>query len=401
MAKKRLLVLTSTFPRFTGDTTPAFVYELSRRLTKFFCVYVLAPHDYGAKHHEEQSGVHICRFQYMWPASWQRLCYGGGIMPRLIQNKTLILQIIPFLCSELIATIRMIKKERIQLIHAHWLFPQGLLAAIIRRIYNIPYVVTVHGGDMQILRFTVLLPVLQFIINNAHAVTVVNNDMKTKLIRHLGTKPDIRVIPMGVDTRIFHPGAFDPTLKKTYGILDPFLLFVGSLVEKKGVNYILLAMPKILARHPSTKLMLIGDGEDSRTLHALANTLGIEKNVLFLRAIPNNKLPSYYATADLFISPSIITDSGDQEGLPVTYLEAIASGLFVITTDLPGNKDVITTDVNGAFVRQKNSSYLAQVVNRYIGSREACNKKRIRNSIQKTFSWDNICQKYITLIERI
>src|SRR3989344_5809 len=399
--KKKVLVLTSTFPRWKKDITPPFVFELESRLAKDFDIYILAPHYEGAKKYEINNNLKIYRFQYFWPAKLQKLCYGGGILPRLNKNKLLVLQIFPFLLSELIWAIRIIKKEKIQLIHAHWLLPQGLIAVLMNKMFKTPYLITVHGGDMYAFQRKIFFPLIKFIVNNAQAISVVNTDMKTKLTARIHPTSDISVISMGVNTTLFHPDTYDPTIKEAFDIQGPFLLFVGSLVEKKGVKYILLAMPEIVAKYPTAKLMIIGDGEDREKLKTLANKLRILSHIFFLGAIPNNKLPPYYATADVFITPSIITDNGDQEGLPVTYMEATASGLFVITTDLPGNKDLIVKNVNGVFVKQRDSSDLAMTVNRYLGNMGSINKKRIHKSVQVKFSWDSISQKYYKLMKHI
>src|SRR5438034_378137 len=90
--KKKILVLASTFPRWENDTTPPFVFELEKRLAHDFDIFVLAPHFPGAKKQEKMEGVSVTRFQYFWPARYQKLCYGGGILPNIKKNTFLLIQ---------------------------------------------------------------------------------------------------------------------------------------------------------------------------------------------------------------------------------------------------------------------------------------------------------------------
>src|SRR3990167_7699194 len=128
MKKKRILVLTSTFPRWKNDHTPPFIFELEKRLVKDFEIHILAPHYQGAKKEEMMEGLHIHRFQYFWPVNLQKLCYEGGILPNLKKNKLLYIQALSLILFELIAAIKIVKKEKINLIHAHWIIPQGIVA---------------------------------------------------------------------------------------------------------------------------------------------------------------------------------------------------------------------------------------------------------------------------------
>src|SRR3989344_5299190 len=397
--KKKVLVLTSTFPRWKKDITPPFVFELESRLAKDFDIYILAPHYEGAKKYEINNNLKIYRFQYFWPAKLQKLCYGGGILPRLNKNKLLVLQIFPFLLSELIWAIRIIKKEKIQLIHAHWLIPQGFVAVLINKMHKIPYIVTAHGGDIYGFRSEIFIRLKKFILNNAKIITVVSNTLKRDLLNKINPTFNIKVISMGVDTILFHPNRYSPTIKEKYVIRGPFLLFVGSLVEKKGVKYILLAMSKILIKYPTAKLIIIGDGEERESLKNLANKLSIRSQISFLGAIPNNKLPPFYATADLFISPSIITDNGDREGLPVTFLEASFSGFIPRGTNVGEISEIIKDGASGFIVKQKDASEIAARVITLLKNQDLRSKlsKNARKATINKYSWSIITKHHSNL----
>src|SRR5579862_4451165 len=125
----RILVLASTYPRWRGDTLPPFVHELARRLTGRFEVHVLVPHTAGAQTTERMEGVHVHRFQYL-PTRFETLAYGGGMLPGLRTRPWRLLALPLFLGMELVTAVRLLRKRRFAVIHAHWLLPHGLIAVL-------------------------------------------------------------------------------------------------------------------------------------------------------------------------------------------------------------------------------------------------------------------------------
>jgi glycosyltransferase involved in cell wall biosynthesis len=361
--KKKILVLTSTFPRWKGDFTPPFVYELEKRLTKDFEIHILAPHYQGAKKEEMMEGLHVHRFQYFWPTQWQKLCDASGILPNLKKNKLLYTQAATLIVFELITAIKFCKKDKFDLIHAHWIIPQGLIALIINKLFGLPYIVTSHGGDIFGLQGKMMSIIERWTINNSSELIVVSKAIKKKVLT-IGVRNDlgIKVISMGVDKEKFNPQRYNEKLKKQYGIKGPFLLFVGRLAEKKGVKYLILAMKDVVREIPKAKLLIIGTGTLEKELKILTKNLHLENNILFLGGIPNHQLPKYYVTADILVVPSIQTEFGDVEGVPVVLIEGLASGKVIIASSVGGIPEVITHNINGLLVPEKESQSLAQSI---------------------------------------
>jgi hypothetical protein len=143
-----LLVCTSTFPRWTGDDQPPFVWELSRRLAQHFDVLVLAPRAPGASAHEWMDGVEIVRYAYA-PRAWETLAYSGGILAGLRKRPWRALLAPALLAGQWYATRRALRLRRPSVVHAHWLFPQGWVVALARgRTPMPPVLVTSHGADL-------------------------------------------------------------------------------------------------------------------------------------------------------------------------------------------------------------------------------------------------------------
>jgi hypothetical protein len=150
----RVLVLTSTFPRWENDPEPAFVYELSRRMTGKFNVTVLAPRSPDAKDRETMSGMKVIRFPYFIRSYENLATHSGGIMGRLRTNPLNYLLTPLFFLGQVWALTRLLSSERFDLIHAHWIIPQGLTAVIALTLTRkqIPLICTSHGGDMYALQ---------------------------------------------------------------------------------------------------------------------------------------------------------------------------------------------------------------------------------------------------------
>lgn len=393
---KKILVLASTFPRWTNDTTPPFVLELEKRLAKDFEIHVLAPHHKGAKKLEKMEGLTVHRFQYFWPASKQGLCYGGGILPNLKRNKLLYFQAITLLFFEFWAAAKIIRAEKIDLIHAHWIIPQGIIAYKLHKLFKTPYIVTTHGGDIYGLQNKFFVSLKKAILHNAKAITVVSTAIRDEIYKKVNSDLKIEVISMGVDTKLFSPDKYDISIKKKYNMKGPFLLFVGRLAEKKGIKYLLEAMPAVLDKYPKTILIIIGEGTLMAELVQLAKLLKIDNNVIFTGPVKNAELPNYYATADVVVCPSIKTIDGDREGLPVVALESLSSGSMLVASESGGYLDIISTSKNGILVKEKDPKALSVAILSVITHGNS--KSKIRNSVLK-FDWKIISRNYHQLMQ--
>lgn len=401
MQRKKILVLTSTFPRWPGDTTPPFVHELSKRLADGFEITVLAPHYPGAPVREERDGMAIRRFRYSW-GKFETLAGEKAMLPALRRNRLNYLLLPFFLAAEFFATLYLVKRHRIDCIHAHWLLPQGLIAALVKLITGVPFLVTAHGGDVYGLGGWLPTLLKSFTLRRATQVTAVSRDLAT-LMEALVPGLNISVIPMGVDSAAFHPDFIDHDIRQRHGINGEFLLFVGRLSEKKGVCYLLEAMPRVVERFPKAKLMVIGKGELEGELRGLADRLDLADQVIFAGAIPNHELPAYYATADVFVGPSIKCSSGDTEGFGLTFVEAGLSGCLVIGTRTGGIGDIIEHGETGFLVEMRDAESLAEVIINGLALQAESTGfgESARQRLKGNFDWRIIAEKYGALLESI
>ena len=282
---KRILVTTSTFPRWENDVEPSFVFELCRRLKENYRIHVLAPHAPGALLEEQFDNIQVTRYRYFFKG-WERLAYQGGILANLKQQP-LRFGLVPFFgLFQMGAILKLLRRYHFDLIHAHWLIPQGLCATIARRLVNPapPLLCTSHGGDLFGLNGEFMTRLKRCVLNDATAVTTVSQAMRDA-IRPLGVDMEkIKVIPMGVDLQ----NLFIPPKNRRE---SKSILFVGRVVEKKGLRFLIEAMPAILEKHPDAKLRVAGDGQELTVIKNLANNLGVDGRIQFLGALANETLP--------------------------------------------------------------------------------------------------------------
>jgi glycosyltransferase involved in cell wall biosynthesis len=393
--KPVVLVLASTYPRWAHDVEPGFVHELSRRLTARMDVIALVPDAPDAEPGGMLDGVEVIRYRYA-PRRLQTLVNNGGIATNLQRHAWKWLLIPVFVLGQYVAARRLIKQRRVDVIHAHWLIPQGLVALRLKRRFAIPYLVTSHGGDLFGLRGRVLNALKRRVAAASSAMTVVSSAMRDEATAVGLQPPELVVLPMGVDLRErFVPDAGEKRATDE-------LLFVGRLVPKKGLPHLLDAMPRVLAQRPSVRLSIAGFGPEEASLRAQASRLGIESSVNFLGAMPQASLPQLYRRASVFVAPFIRDGSGNQEGLPVVLMEAIGCGCPVVVGEVAGVHDLLGDAASEVCVDAKNATALATAILATLDDPERATEqaKRIRDAAVSRVDWDVIGGGYAGLIAR-
>lgn len=381
--KKKLLVTGSTFPRWKGDTEPRFVLDLSEALTEYFDVTALVPAAPGAKNEEVMNGVKVIRYHYFPIHKLETLCYPGAIVPRIKEKKIRVL-LVPFLFFSLYWHLfRLLPK--FDAVHAHWIIPQGIVQSFFKK----PYIVTCHGGDIKALNIGIIKTLKIKCLKKAKCITVVSELLKDE-VKKLCNTTEVRVISMGYNASEFgkkyaKPNYFNQGNKKV-------ILFVGRLAEIKGVTYLIEAMKQVDA-----KLVIVGDGTLKNTLELQAKEQ--RDKILFLGAKTHEELKTIYASADIFVAPSITMPDGSKEGFGLVMLEAMASGLPVIASVSGGIASLISDGENGMLCSEKSSEAIAEKVNILLEDKKLY--KKIVDNMQKLiigYDYRTIARRYAEII---
>lgn len=371
--KKRLLITGSTFPRYEGDTEPRFVLDLAKNMKQYAEVTVLVPAAPGATDREVLEGVNVVRYHYFPIHSLETLCYPGAIVPRIREKKVRVL-LVPWLFAALYMNLFKMRKEY-DIVQANWLIPQGIVQSFLKK----KYIVTGHGGDVTSLNKGIIRKLKKRCLKKAYGVTAVSEPLMG-VLNELYENPNQAVISMGCDTKLFGR----QYRQENYFGQDGrnVILFVGRLAEKKGVCYAIEAMRHI----DHAMLVIAGDGPLRRQLEKQAESVCKEtgKTILFTGAKTHEQLKVLYASADIFVMPSITAKDGDKEGFGLVMLEAFASGLPIVASRSGGIVDLVKDGVNGYLVEEKDVQGLADRINIVLKDKNIYNK--MQSEAQKTAS---------------
>lgn len=386
----RVLKVATTFPRWADDNEPKFVFDLAKHLAKKVSLWVLVPHAPGAELREEIENMKIIRFPYFFPAKLQVLCYGGGILPNLKSSWLSRFQLPFFLSAQLFFIWRTVRRCKIDIIHCHWLIPQGFFVALVGAFHKIPYILTAHGADVFAFKGNAFVGWLRkFVLKHAELCSV-NSLATLKALEAISPGSRFQYLPNGVDKELFHEKRRDDRLKKELGMNGIFLLGVGRFAEKKGFKYLIEAMPKILEKQPEAKLALVGFGPEEAALKQQVEALGLSDAVIFPGPKSGTELAKYFATADIFIGPSIVEPGGDTEGQGIVFMEALAAKSAVVASNVGGIPDMVKDGVTGLLVPEKDSRAIAEKVLSLCENpqRRAELAQNGRHLMEQKFSWE-------------
>ncbi|OGE16785.1 hypothetical protein A3F00_02460 [Candidatus Daviesbacteria bacterium RIFCSPHIGHO2_12_FULL_37_11] len=403
--KTRVLVLTSSFPRYKNDWWQQAILSIYSNMDKDnYDITVIAPSSPGAKSSEDIEEVHVKRFKYFFPSSLQLLTSGEGVLYSSRKNKFLgKVQIITFVLAETLLVIKTLAKNDFDIIHANWIIPQGIVAIIAKFFFKKPVIITIHGTDIFSLKKFDFLKALSLKYCD---ICTTNSSATYKAANKIYPSEEIKIIPMGVDVNLFDPKKKDVFWKKEFGENARIILGVGRLIKWKGFEYLVRSFPFVLNKFPEAKLIIIGKGPEEENLKKLALKLNLKigKNIFFPDHFSANKLPGIYAASDVVVSPSI-TDfqTGEKEGQGNVVLEARASGVPVIASRSGGLIDTIDGTSTGLLFEERNYKELSEKII-YLLSDKKIWRKFSENGlkyVRKNYSWKKVSKRFGELYEEI
>lgn len=257
--------------------------------------------------------------------------------------------------------MRKLKRQGAQLIDAHFTYPDGEAATRLGRWLKLPVTITLRGTEVPHSRNPALRPRLARTLQAAARLFSVSDSLR-RLALELGAAADkTEVVGNGVDTARFYPVERTAARQK-YGLpmAAKVLVSVGALVERKGMHRVIDVMPALLKRYPDLHYAIAGgaspEGNNRAELAAQVARLGLTDHVHFLGALPPDELKWALSAADIFVLAT------GNEGWANVFLEAMACGLPVVTTDVGGNAEVVCRDELGSIVPFGDAAALQQAL---------------------------------------
>ncbi len=374
----RILIINSEYPPIGGGAANA-----SANLAREFAalshdVTVLTVHFNNLPKKTLENSVRIIRLKSLR----RKLDQSGG------------LEQLAFMIVGSIGTLSLIRQWRPDVTLAFFGVPSGVPAWFAQQITRIPYVVSLRGGDVPGFRpydFAVyhrlISPILRPVWHRASSV-VANSKGLFTLAKNFDGNVDIKIVPNGVDVDKYKPPDY-----RNWS--TPKMLWVGRLVYQKGLDFLLDSLETL--KNLSWELTLIGDGPQRGFLEKTAQEKGISDRIIFKGWLNRDELTRYYDESNLFVFPS------RHEGMPNAVLEAMASGLPVIATEIAGNEELVIPGVTGLLVPMNNPSELALALGDILVDPERRQQMGFaaRERVKTSYTWNQVAISYLSILESI
>lgn len=361
---RRVLMLAHVFPRAPTDPMGAFVLHLAEALAaRGLEITLLAPHAAALADAETFGAVRVRRFRYA-PASLERIAY-TGVMHELVARKGSNKILFAFFnIAFLLATLRHSIATRPHILHAHWWMPGGWIGALAALLTRVPLVVTTHGTDIEMLRRTAWAkPLARFVFARARAITCVSTYLREQLLTlGVADAARVRVVPAPLNP-LFDASRAESSNANLQSPLSNLILTVARLTKQKSIDTLIDALAILCARGSAARLKIIGAGPERAALEQQVRDLNLQARVEFLGALPQRALPPHYASAAVFVLPSI------REGMGLVFAEALLCGAPVIATASGGVTDIIRDGETGLLFPERDARALADAIEKLLSDR--------------------------------
>ena len=403
-----LLFLTQTYPRFEGDTAGPFIRDLARGLVRGGDrVTVLAPHTEGLAPSWDDGGVEVVTFRYA-PESREVLGYGRSLEADETVKGGAALAAPLYALGALralrhqirrIRPIRPIPHHPFDLVHAHWIVPNGIVAAAACGgvPLGIPLVIGLHGSDVFLAEKPGVRAFARWALSRSALLTGCSPELVDRVCALGFPAERSRVIPYGVDVAAFCPDPARRSLwRERLGIPAdaPLLLGVGRMATKKGFQGLIEILPALLGEYPELRVVLAGGGDLLETFREAARPWS--DRVFLPGSVLRDTLPDLYRAADVFVLPAVHDGQGNVDGLPNVILEAMASGLPVVASGISGIPLAVEDGRTGRLIPERDGPALLGALRALLADPEAARQmgERGRSKAESELTWDAVAARY-------
>ena len=278
----------------------------------------------------------------------------------------------------------LLAKRRPDVVNVHFVTAETYYFALLKRVFGYRLILSFHGSDL-------LLPnpetaeLLPEILNKADGCTVVSGHMLSTLEAMPGVDMNtVQLVYNGIDPDFWHPSPKPEKEVRT-------MLCAGRLEPVKGIDLLIESLSQIKERHPDLRLVIIGDGSERVALEQQAEEHGLQDRITFAGFMDRNGLRSEYQKADLFVMPS------RSEGFPIALLEAMATGLPFVASDVGGVGE-IATEKTGLCVTPESVNALSDALNRILTQYDLQDASREARNRASAFTVAEAEQRYVDLL---
>ncbi|MHC4183255.1 MAG: glycosyltransferase family 4 protein [Planctomycetota bacterium] len=397
----KILVLSHNFPRFPDDH-PQFILELALSYKKLgHEVEVLACSNKEAYDTSLDFGVTVKRFRYFFK-KYETLGWGESSKGDMGISWHAFLMAPLFLIGGILGACGVMLRFKPDIIHAHWVIPNGFIGAIISKVFRTKLIVSLPGSDVQAMRTSALLKRFGlFALNTASSITTNSHDLKNAVVE-CGANPEkFKFILYGSFAGKVNADKMLIEKIKTKLNIKPdetLVLAVGRLVPKKGFQYLVQSSTFIAS--DKFKILIVGDGPLKPDFIKKAESLKVRDKVIFVGDVPYSELPQYYIMSDILAAPSVRQPA---DGLNVVVPEAMKYGLPIVSTSIGGNELVVFDGRNGLHCQEADPESLGSAIDKLIKDQALRQKygQESLNIFNETASWEVIAKQYAELFSFI
>lgn len=395
----KILVLTSSYPKYPGDTTAPFIQSITHALAARgheLTVVLPARSDLSPA---SAPGVSFEAYRYAPTESLEVFGYAEALRADVAVRRSTYLVSPLALASGARKMISEVRRGGYDLVHAHWVVPNGAMALPAAWLGGVPLVVSLHGSDVFLSEKKLLFrQAARLAFRRAAAATACSDDLAERSQR-LGAPYRPRTIPYGVDTEQFRgPSDESVKLRKKLGLSadQPMVLAVGRLVHKKGFEVLVDALPYLVAAYSDLRVVIAGSGDLERSLSERAAQAGVGENLMLVGNVLRNELPAYYGAATVTAVPSMHDDAGNVDGLPNVMLEALASGSPIVASAVAGIPQAVSRGKEALLVPERDPKALADSILELLRSPEQRNAlgTRAREKARSVFDWGRVGEQF-------
>jgi glycosyltransferase involved in cell wall biosynthesis len=379
----KVAVMGSTYARYHEDSQVPWLRESVNRLAaRGHEMTVAVPSFQGLRNHRIDD-IEVLRFRYA-PRRIEKLTHDEGA-PNKLRNPLWQIPALSYIGMGTIYGAAWAARRKWDLIHVHWPFPHGLFALAAAPMCGAKVVAMCHGAELAMARRKPWVRhVLRHVLLRCDRIACNSTHTQTEIAKICGR--DAVIIPYGATTTL---NSAAPRVKSPG---EPAtILFSGRHIQRKGVPYLLRALPQILAQRP-VKLVITGDGDRRGEWEALTRSLDLQQHVEFAGFVSNERLAELYRECDVYTLPAIFDDRGDTEGLGVVLIEALQNAKPVVASAVGGIVDVIQHEKTGLLVPEKNSAELAAAILRLLDDPALGQRlgEAGRRYAGEYFNWDRV-----------
>ena len=351
----RILMIATSYPKYAGDATAPFIAEIAAGVAAYDQdVRLILPAHRDFQHPTFERGVELIVYTYAPHPSLAVWGYAEALHADVGLRRNTLLAL-PFgVGASFIALVRQVMRTRPDIIHAHWVLPNGLPALLAAWLFGIPLVVSMHGSDVAMAERNRLFgTITKWIFGKAAAATACSGDLQQRAIA-LGASPTTTsVLPYGVTVDAFSPALADREwVSVRYGIPQtaPLVVAVGRFVHKKGFGVLIEALSAIRKKYPDVRLVLAGYGDLHAEFAQCAAENGVADALCMPGQVSRTDVARLIASADIYCVPSVHDSSGNVDGLPNSLLEGMSAGCAIVASAIAGIPDVLSDGVDALLI---------------------------------------------------